>query len=161
MIAFGVTALLLLGSAFMVVNSRDLVRAVLWLALGLAFTAVAFVQLRADMLAALQIMLYTGGVITLMLFSVLLTWRRKDGKPEIEIIQPLRGVLAACAFLVLLASAILRSDLPEGPVLEQTDSEAVGAIFLQEHVLAFEALSVILLAAMVGAIALARRKDAV
>jgi NADH-quinone oxidoreductase subunit J len=106
-------------------------------------------------------MLYTGGVITLMLFSVMLTWRRKDGKPEIEIIQPLRGILGAGAFLVLLASAILRSDLPEGPVLEHTDSQAVGALFLQEHVLAFEALSVILLAAMVGAIVLARRKDAV
>jgi NADH:ubiquinone oxidoreductase subunit 6 (subunit J) len=160
MIAFGITALLLLGSAFMVVNSRDLVRAVLWLAVSLAFTAAAFVQLRADMLAALQIMLYTGGVITLMLFAVMLTWRRKDGKPQMKIIQPARGVLAAGAFLSLLVSAILRTELPQGPGLTQTDSEAVGALFLQDHVLAFETLSVILLAAMVGAIALARRKDA-
>jgi NADH-quinone oxidoreductase subunit J len=73
MIAFGITAVLLLASAFMVVSSRDLVRAVLWLAVSLAFTAVAYVQLRADLLAALQIMLYTGGVITLMLFAVMLT----------------------------------------------------------------------------------------
>ena len=161
MIGFGITALLLLGSAFMVVNTRDLVRAVLWLAVSLALTAIAFVQLHADMLAALQIMLYTGGVITLMLFSVLLTWNRKSGKPQVEIIEPVRGLLAAGAFLSLLVSAILRSDLPQGPVLEEGNSEAVGALFLQDHVLAFEALSVILLAAMVGAIALARRKDAV
>jgi NADH:ubiquinone oxidoreductase subunit 6 (subunit J) len=69
-------------------------------------------------------------------------------------------VLAAGAFLSLLVSAILRTELPQGPGLTQTDSEAVGALFLQDHVLAFETLSVILLAAMVGAIALARRKDA-
>jgi NADH-quinone oxidoreductase subunit J len=160
MIAFGITSLLLLGSAFMVVNTRDLVRAVLWLAVSLALTAIAFVQLQADMLAALQIMLYTGGVITLMLFSVLLTWHRKNGKPQIEIIEPARGILAAGAFLALLVSAILRSELPQGPFIEEPNSEAVGALFLQDHVLAFEALSVILLAAMVGAIALARRKDA-
>jgi len=160
-IAFGITAVLLLASAFMVVSSRDLVRAVLWLALSLAFTAVAYIQLRADLLAAIQIMLYTGGVITLMLFAVLLTWRRDEGKPQLKIIKPARGILGAGAFLTLLVSAILRTDLPDGPVLESADSEAVGALFLQEHVLAFETLSIILLAAMIGAIALSRRKDAV
>ena len=160
MIAFGITAVLLLASAFMVVMSRDLVRAVLWLAVALAFTAVAFIQLRADMLAAIQIMLYTGGVVTLMLFAVLLTWRRDEGKPQIEIRDTAKGALAALSVFALLASAILRTDLPEtGPMIE-SDSEAVGALFLQDHIVAFEALSVILLAAMIGAITLARRKDA-
>ena len=160
MIAFGLTAVLLLGSAFMVVNTRDLVRSVLWLAVSLGFTAVAFVQLKADMLAAIQIMLYTGGVITLMLFAVLLTWRRDDGKPQVDIADRLKGLFGALAVLALLGSAILRTDLPEGQPLEASDSEAVGALFLQDHVVAFEALSLILLAAMIGAIAIARRKDA-
>ena len=98
MIAFGITATLLLGSAFLVVTTRDLVRAVLWLAVTLVFTAIAYIQLRADMLAAIQIMLYTGGVITLMLFAVLLTWRRDEGKPQLEIIEWARGLLGAGSF---------------------------------------------------------------
>lgn len=160
MIAFGITAVLLLASAFMVVMSRDLVRAVLWLAVALVFTAVAFVQLRADMIAAIQVMLYTGGVVTLMLFAVLLTWRRDEGKPQVEIRDTAKGLFGALAVFALLASAILRTELPEaGPQIE-SNSEAVGALFLQDHIVAFEALSVILLAAMIGAIVLARRKDA-
>ena len=175
MIAFGVTALLLLASAVMVVTTRDLVRAVLWLAVTLVFTAIAFIQLRAEMLAAIQIMLYTGGVITLMLFAVLLTWRRNEGKPQIEIIEWARGILAAGSFLALVVSAILRSDMPTGPSLSESNSAIVGELFLRDsvqvqtaggttelqgHILAFEALSVILLAAMIGAIAIARRRDA-
>jgi len=175
MIAFTVTGIMLLASAVMVVTTRDLVRAVLWLAVTLVFTAIAFIQLRADMLAAIQIMLYTGGVITLMLFAVLLTWRRAEGKPQIEIIEWARGILAAGSFLALIGSAILRSDLPSGPPLSESNSALIGELFLRDsvavehagattelqgHILAFEALSVILLAAMIGAIVIARRRDA-
>jgi len=78
--------------------------------------------------------------------------------------------------LALVASAILRSNLPSGPALTESNSALVGELFLRDtvqvqhagtsmelqgHILAFEALSVILLAAMIGAIAIARRKDAV
>ncbi|RME26078.1 MAG: NADH-quinone oxidoreductase subunit J, partial [Deltaproteobacteria bacterium] len=74
-ILFAVVALLLVGSALMVVLSMDLVHTVLWLAVGLVTTAVVYVALSADFLAAAQVLLYTGGVVTLMLFAVMLTRR--------------------------------------------------------------------------------------
>ena len=155
---FWITAALLLICALGVVRSRDLVRAVFWLAGALLVTAAAYVQLKADLLGALQVLLYTGGIVTLMLFAVLLTWEKQDGRPFAEIHAPVRGAACALAFFGIAASAIVRSTIPHTPLVA-TDSEGLGALFLVRHVLPFEALSVLLLAVMVGAIALARRSD--
>ena len=160
MIAFYATAAAILLSAVMVVRSRDLVRAVLWLAVVLGSTAVAFILLQADILAVIQVMLYTGGIITLMLFALLLTWSREDGKPAAGRHRQLTGILLSTAVAGVFIAAIMRTDLPEATPLTTSDSQAVGALFLQEHVLAFETLSLLLLAAMIGAIVLARRRDA-
>jgi len=160
MIPFYATALAILISAVMVVRSSDLVRAVLWLAVVLGSTAVAFILLQADILAVIQVMLYAGGVITLMLFSVLLSWNRDEGKPTAGRHRQVLGVLLSTAVAGVFIAAIKRTELPEVSPLTAPDSQAVGALFLQQHVLAFEALSVLLLAAMVGAIVLARRRDA-
>jgi len=160
MIPFYLTAAAMLVSAIMVVRSTDLVRAVLWLSVVLGATAVAFIQLKADLLAVIQVMLYTGGVITLMLFAVLLTWRRDEGKPAAGRHRQGIGALLALGTAGLFVAAISRTELPEHTPLVESDSAAVGALFLQQHVVAFEALSVLLLAAMIGAIVLARRSDA-
>ncbi len=156
--AFWITSALLLMCAAGVVCSRDLVRAVFWLAGTLLVTAAAYVQLKADLLGALQVLLYTGGIVTLMLFAVLLTWEKQDGRPISEIQAPIRGAVTALAFFGIAASAILRSSIPSTPLVAP-DSEGLGALFLSRHVLPFEALSVLLLAVMVGAITLARRRD--
>ena len=157
MTAFAVIAATLLLAAGMVVTRRDLVHAVLWLAAALLVTAVAFVALRADLLAMLQVSLYTGGVVTLMLFAVLLTWRRQEGAPTMAVRTPLRGALVAVGFFAIAGSAIVRSDLPANP-LAAGDAAALGALFLDRHVLPFEALSVLLVAVMIGAIVIARRE---
>ncbi len=160
MIAFYVIAAVMLVAAVKVVRSKDLVRGVLWLAVVLGATAVAFIQLKADILAVIQIMLYTGGIITLMLFSVLLTWNRDEGKPTAGHHRQVTGLLLSSAIAGIFIAAIKRTDMPETTPLTVSDPQAVGALFLQQHVLAFEALSVLLLAAMIGAIVLARRRDA-
>ena len=130
-----------------------------WLAGALVLTAGAFVLLRADLLATIQIVLYTGGVVTLMLFAVLLTWKRQEGAPTIDVRRPVRGAIPAVAFFVLAASAIQLTEIPSHP-LAAADAAALGELFLGRHVLPFEALSVLLLAVMVGAIVIARRDDA-
>jgi NADH-quinone oxidoreductase subunit J len=160
MIPFYLIAVVILVSAVMVVRSHDLVRAVLWLALVLGATAVAFILLHADILAVIQVMLYTGGIITLMLFAVLLTWSRDQGKPTAGRHRQALGLLLSSCVAAIFFAAIKRTELPEATPLTESDSQAVGALFLQQHVLAFEALSVLLLAAMIGAIVLARRRDA-
>ncbi len=160
MIAFFVTAAALLVTAVMVVTSKDLVRAVLWLGLSLVVTAGAYAQLAADMLAAIQIMLYAGGVVTLMLFAVMLTPRPDDERPTVALVNPERGFAAALLMFFALAMALLQAELPGGTAVAVSDSQEVGRLFLTDHLLAFEALSVLLLAAMIAAIVIARRRDA-
>jgi NADH-quinone oxidoreductase subunit J len=160
-IGFGIIAACLLLSALFVVGSKNLVRSVLWLAITLATTAALFVFLGATFLAGIQILLYTGGVITLMLFGVMLT-RRHEGVFVENETSPSRRVpaaLMAAAVLGVIAGATYRTpNLPTSPGRAPT-TEEIGRSFLTEHLLAFEVLSILLLAAMIGAIVLARKLD--
>jgi NADH-quinone oxidoreductase subunit J len=144
----------------MVVVSEDLIRPVLWFGMTLVITAGAFAQLHADMLAAIQIMLYAGGVVTLMLFAVMLTPRPDDERPTVALITPEKGLAGALLMFFAIGMAVLRTDMPIGLAPVVSDSQEVGRLFLTDHLLAFEALSVLLLAAMIGAIVIARRRDA-
>ncbi|MEW6430813.1 MAG: NADH-quinone oxidoreductase subunit J [Myxococcota bacterium] len=160
-VAFSVVALALLICGFRVVTAKNLVHTVLWLGLMLALTAVVYVMLSAPFLAAIQIILYTGGVLTLMLFGVMLT-HRDEGFVAVQ--NPsgrlAAGGLLAVSVFAMLGGAILRT--PELPTAPKGDVsiEELGAAFLTEYVLAFEVLSLLLLVAALGAIVLARRKDA-
>lgn len=160
-VAFGVVAVSMLACGFRVVTAKNLVHTVLWLGLMLALTAVIYLMLAAPFLAAIQIILYTGGVLTLMLFGVMLT-HRDEGFVAVQ--NPsgrlAAGGLLALSVFAMLGGAILRTPgLPATPKGE-VSIDALGAAFLTEYVLAFEVLSVLLLVAALGAIVMARRKDA-
>ncbi len=156
-VAFGTVAACVLLSAIFVVGSRDLVHAVLWLGVTLGATAAAYAMLDASFLAAVQVLLYVGGVVTLMIFGVMVT-RRHDGiVVSAERTSPGRGAFAAAALFGILAAATARSDLPAGAAAVAT--AGLGESLLTIHVLAFEVLSVLLLAAIVGAVVIARRRD--
>ena len=160
-IAFGIVAGCLLFSALLVVSGRNLVHSVLWLAVTLASTAVLYVLLGAPFLATIQIILYTGGVITLMLFGVMLTRRHDQVFVENETAGRRRipAFLTAATLFGVVAAAVFRTrPLPENPPRTVT-TEEIGRSFLTEHLLAFEVLSILLLAAMIGAIVLARKLD--
>jgi len=150
----------LIACAVFVVRTRNLVHSVFWLAGTLLVTAALYVTLEAPFLSAIQVLLYTGGVITMMLFGVMLTQREPDTEvPNLMGREVPAGVIAA-ALLGLLLSAIWGSDALAFRAPGESGSAAdVGALFLNEHLLAFEVLSVLLLATMIGAIVLARKVD--
>lgn len=156
-LAFGLLAVVLIGAALMVVSARDLVHTVLWLALSLLVTAAVYVALAADFLAMVQILLYSGGVVTLMLFAVMLTRRLEGAKAQMSDTFGPRGAILAVLLAGLLGTSIWGSSrmLSQAPPME-VDTAALGELFLGELVLPFELLSVLLLAAMIGAIVLSR-----
>lgn len=161
-IGFGLVGMVLVFSGTRVVTSDNLVRSVLWLALTLCSTAVLFLMLSAPFLAGIQLLLYTGGVITLMLFGVMLTNREtgvivaNERSPSVH-----AGLLASAIFGMITAALFASRDAlpisPEGA--SEVTTATLGQSFLTDHLLAFEVLSVLLLAAMIGAIVLARRSD--
>lgn len=158
-VGFGVLAACLLLSASLVVRARNLVHGVLWLGVTLVATAALFVTLEATFLAGAQVLLYVGGVVTLMVFGVMLT-RRQDGRSLLAAgTRKGRGAVVAAALFGVLAAAVARSELPAGTRPVATTAE-LGAGLVGEHLLAFEALSFVLLAAIIGAVVIARRRDA-
>ena len=161
-IALGVILLVLLVSSLLVARTRNLVHAVFWLAGVLIATAALMVWLSAPFLAGIQIVLYAGGVITLMLFAVMLTHRDPDVAIPNPAHRPLAAMVASGVLLAILLSAIWSSPELEPTAMQPTHevtAAQIGLMFLQEQLLAFEVLSVLLLVAMIGAIVLARRSD--
>jgi NADH-quinone oxidoreductase subunit J len=161
-IVFSIVAGVALAAALAVVAWPNLVHCVLWLTLVLVDTAVIYAILDAAFLGAIQVMLYAGGVITLMLFAIMLT-RRKGGvavKNETDSGRRWPALLLSSGLFGLMAWAILNTDeLAQTTPQPQADAKQLARSFLTEHVLSFEVLSVLLLAATVGAIVIARRRD--
>ena len=164
-LAFGIVAGCALLSAIAVVRSADLVHAVLWLGVTLFATAVLYAMLGASFLAGVNVLLYVGGVVTLMIFGVMLTRRHGSKAPRLE--DGNRGGAAACALALfaLVAGAILSTPgldpvvAPPAAAAPAPTAGDLGRALLHEHVLAFEVVSMLLLAVMVGAIVIARRRD--
>lgn len=156
MIAFGLCAFVMLCAAVLAVGRRNLVHTVLWLGLALLATAGVYATLDAGFMAAIQVLLYTGGVVTLMLFAVMLTQPTLDAGST----GRLPAVLFATVVVGLVLSAIGRSPEAVAGVPSSTATKALGAVILDPLLVPFEALSMLLLLAMIGAIVLARRRDA-
>jgi len=160
-IVFGTLAAFMFAAALGVVLWRNLVHSVLWLAVLLLSTAGLFVLLRAPFLGGVQVMLYAGGVVTLMLFGVMLTRRTGGVAVSNEAARGRRGpaAVASLGLFAAMAWAISATEnLPSAPARATTTRDLARG-FLTQQVLTFEVLSVLLLAATVGAIVIARRTD--
>jgi len=151
--------LLVVFPAIRVVTCRDLVRAILWLAATLLGTAVLYALLHAPFLAGVQVLTYVGGVVTLMIFGVMVTRKHEGATFTIGGAGRLRGALAALAFFIVVATAILRTDLSSLTAVEPPSTQDLAVSLLDRYLLAFEVASVLLLAAIVSAVVLARRRD--
>ena len=162
-IGFGTVAAGTLLAAIYVVRSQNLIHAVLWLGVALLATAALYAMLGASFLAGVQVLVYVGGVITLMIFGLMITRRHEGIVVQAETMKPARAALTALALFGILAAAILRTpglDTPlVSPAPRPLPAAALGRALLTEHILAFEAISFLLLAAIIGAIVIARKRD--
>lgn len=149
----------LLLSGLLAASSKNLVRAVLWLGVMLALTSVIFAALGAGFLATVQVLLYIGGVVTLMIFGVMLTSHAGGTALPRPVRRRLPAAIISLGLFAALATAILRAGEPEIAPAGPTGPELASTL-LGKDLLAFEVLSLLLLAAMIGAIVLARARDA-
>jgi NADH-quinone oxidoreductase subunit J len=158
-IAFWTLAVVVVGAALTVVIVKNVFRAAL--ALILCFTAVAglYVTLSADFLAAVQILIYVGGISVLILLAIMLTHNVPQGSPANRMRLP--AFLLTAALLGLMVFAIINTVFPvsTAPPLEPTTS-ALGQVMLGRdgYVLPLEIAGMLLLAAIIGAIVMAREK---
>ncbi|UNT01157.1 NADH-quinone oxidoreductase subunit J [Streptomyces tubbatahanensis] len=165
-IIFLLVGLVTLGAAVVTVVTRQLVHAALWLVVALGGVAVEYLLLTAEFIAWVQVLIYVGSVVVLILFGLMLTRAPIGRSPDAD--SGNRWValvvsLAAAATLVTVVVDAFRAtwidlEQPVGP--GEGSSEVTGMALFRHWVLPFEALSVLLLAALVGAIVLSRRQQA-
>ena len=168
-IVFWVIALCTIISAIAVVQVRDLFRASLFLIVTFLGIAGMFILLRAEFLAGVQLMIYVGAISVLIIFAILMTRDIDDGNPSHGFRLPV-----AIVSLVFMGIAIYAVSQTEWPLLASqslspdqiSQSKAVfentipdtAQMLLRDYVLAFEAVSVLLLASVLGALALVRER---
>jgi NADH-quinone oxidoreductase subunit J len=156
-IIFYVFAALVIGSAFLVVYGRNLVYSAFALLATFFGVAVFYVLLGADFLAGAQVLIYVGGILILLLFGVMLTQRIYDLNLKTETHQVLPGAAVALAVFAALIAVIFRTPWRNlGIVVEGATTETIGRLFLTRYILPFEAASLLLLVALIGAAMLVR-----
>jgi NADH-quinone oxidoreductase subunit J len=159
-IAFWSLAIVLVGSALAVVLSRNLFHSVLWLALALTGTAGIFLLLEAEFLAAVQLLLYAGGVVTIVVFAIVVTERLVGERITQTNRRITAGAVIALAFAASVVSFISQQPLATTrPPLATDLTRTLGEAVLTRYVLPFELLGVLMLAAMLGAVYFARPED--
>jgi NADH-quinone oxidoreductase subunit J len=148
--------------ALVVVLHRNPVVGALSLVASFFALAVMYVLLEAPFLAALQIIVYAGAIMVLFLFVIMLLNLQHVAEPATRPIQQFLGYTAGSAFGIGLVYFLLKyaifSALPNGPFI--TDAHTIGIQLFESYVFPFEMVSILLLAAIVGALYLSGRRTA-
>lgn len=155
---FGLFAAVMLYAGFRVVTTHNVVHAALWLVIVLAGVAVNFILLGAEFVAVTQVLVYIGAVIVLFLFGVMLT---RASLGEDESVRREKRTMAALVGLLLfgvMAYALIDSYGDDRLVIDEPQRvHQVSDTIFSQYIVAFEAVSVLLLAALIGAIVVARK----
>ncbi|MBK7107298.1 MAG: NADH-quinone oxidoreductase subunit J [Ignavibacteriae bacterium] len=157
-IIFYLFAAITIVSAVIVVNARNIVHAAFSLLLTFFGVSGIYVLLGADFLAVVQIMVYVGGILILLLFGVMLTNKITDVEIRSGSFQVLPAIIGLAAFAAILFGVMTSTNWKsQSFVIPNTTSFELGKLLISEYVLVFELLGILLLIALIGAASIARR----
>lgn len=157
-IFFGLIAITMIVAALRCVTTSNVVHAALWLVLVLGGAAAQFILLGSEFVAVTQVLVYIGAIVVLFLFGIMLT-RASMGDDKTAADEK-RGMAIAVAvlLLVVMGGALIDSFEDIRLVIDEPQRTAtVSDSIFSQYIVAFEAVSVLLLAALIGAIVIARR----
>ena len=155
---FWILAAVMLGSGLLVVTMRDIIRC--GLAMIVCFGALAgiYVILGAPLIAAAQVIVYIGAISVLILFAIMLTQTKAAPTRLVFQTQAVPAAISAIVIAIVLALAVGATDWGEVPERIRLATNALSQVLFNDFVLAFEIVSVLLLAAVVGGVFLAKRE---
>jgi NADH-quinone oxidoreductase subunit J len=162
-IIFGALALIAVVAAVMMITTRNAVHSALFLVVVMASLSVFFLGLWAPFIAMVQVAVYAGAIMLLFLFVIMLLGAERTGARMLRSWQtPLAIVLAVIvvglgAFLLLSSPAAAVADLPREEIMTGS-AEAIGLALYSVWLFPFEAVSILLLVAMIGAVVMTRQE---
>lgn len=168
-ILYFVVAIAMVVFSFMAVTTRKILRSATYLLFVLICTAVFYFQLGYQFLGAVQIAVYAGGIMVLFVFSILLTQKPNDPSGKLESHRKAWGLTAAVCGAAFLLFALFSMPLPTGASLGEALAAGsditmhdIGHTMLgsarYQYLLPFEAVSVLLLACIIGGVTIARKR---
>jgi NADH-quinone oxidoreductase subunit J len=155
---FWILAAVMLGAALLVVTMRDIIRC--GLAMIVSFMALAgiYVLMGAPLLGAAQVIVYIGAISVLILFAIMLTQTKDAPSRLVFQTQAVPAAIAAVVVAVLIALAVSATDWAELTERVRLATSAMSKVLFDQFVFPFEIVSVLLLAAVIGGVFLAKRE---
>lgn len=162
-IMFCVFALIIVVCSILTVTSRRILRAATFLLFVLVSTSGLYFLINFKFLAAIQLTLYAGGIVVLIIFSILLTSHISQKFETVDLKKAIFSALAAILGMVLCITTILQYGFnANDAIVQEVDMTVIGNSLLNYgengFVLPFEVISILLLAAMIGAIVIAKKR---
>lgn len=159
-VGFWVVAATLLASSLAVVLTKNLFHAVLYLAAALVATGLVFLLLDSPFLFGVQLLLYAGGVVTIVVFAIMLTERLVGARIGQTSRDAVNGAVVAAAVFVGVAGFLIRAPRPvPRPPLTVDPTSAIGGALVGPFAAVLELLGILLVIALVGALYFARTEE--
>ncbi|MDE5725603.1 MAG: NADH-quinone oxidoreductase subunit J [Duncaniella sp.] len=164
-ICYWIIALAIVIFSVLTVTTRKILRAATYLLFVLFATAALYFKLDYEFLGSVQIAVYAGGIVVLFVFSILLTTRPGDNSEQLESRKKLLGIAgalataAACGWALCSRCADIFTSAPDmaNPTMQEIGTAMLGTGHAQ-YLLPFEAISVLLLACIIGGVVIARKR---
>ena len=157
-ISFLVLAIITLSSALALVLSRNIVHSALFLILIFVGVAGLYLLMQANFLAAVQILVYGGAIAIILVFGVMLTQREDMSSTNLFNKQKGLALLVASVLLMVISRVIWLTKWGSITTIKTTVNN-IATVMLQQYVLPFEIVAILLLVAMIGAIVLAKKVE--
>jgi len=155
---FWLFASVMIGSALLVVTMKDIIRCGLAMIVCFGSLAGIYVILGAPLIAAAQVIVYIGAISVLILFAIMLTQTKDAPSRLVFQTQAVPAAIASIVIAVVLALAVGATDWGEAAKRVRLTAEAMSSVLFNSFVLPFEIVSVLLLAAVIGGVYLAKRE---
>jgi len=156
---FYLVVVVTLGSAMMVAFSRNIIYSAFSLLGTFAGVAGIYIFLGADFVAAVQLLIYVGGILVLVLFAVMLTHRITDVEITNRAAGRIPALIVVGVLVYLLAQTVRETPWAKAKEIVYAATTAkIGDLFLDTYLLPFELASLVLLAALIGAVVIARKE---
>ena len=152
-------AAVMIGGALLVVTMRDIIRCGLAMIVSFAALAGLYVLAGAALVAAAQVLIYIGAISVLVLFAIMLTQTKVGPTRLVFHSQAIPAAIASLVLAFILAVTVTATAWPAQPHRAGSDARNVAMTLFREYVLPFEVVSVLLLAAVIGGVFLAKRES--
>jgi len=157
-IIFYLFAIITLVSAFFVVTTRNIIYSAYYLLFTFFGVAGIYVLLGADFIAIVQLVVYVGGILILLLFGVMLTNKITHVQIKTGTVKILPAAIGVAMFAGILAAALLKTSWKTiNSVTPVSTAHSLGMLLMQQYAVVFELLGILLLIALVGAASMARK----